>query len=133
MRVIRLIIVLLIACQYSFSQTAVPTQIRAKMTLEGLGNGLSKGDLLYGVPLPPGNVIGDAYLNKTWNPAKIFMYGGKVIDGFAVRYDIKNEVLEIKARNGIKILETRLIQTLVWADSTSGEQTFFVNAAEYRE
>lgn len=134
MRVIGLIVVVvLISFHYSFSQTAVPTQVRAQLTLAGLGSGLTKGDILYGVPLPPGRVVGDTYLNNSWNPAKIMLYGGKVIEGFAVKYDVKEEMLEIRGRNGIKLLEARRVQTLVWADSASGEQRFFVNAGEYRE
>lgn len=134
MRVISFLIVFLIFVQSAFSQAAIPQAMRAQFTLEGLGDGLSKGDLLYGVPLPAGRVLGDSYLQESWNPAKILIYGNdKIIEGFAVKYDIKAQILEIKARNGIKILEAHRIKTLVWLDSATNQQQFFVNAKEYTE
>jgi len=57
----------------SFGQWAIPAQMRAENTLDRLSskNTMSASDILYGVPLPPGSVVGDDYLDKKWNMATI--------------------------------------------------------------
>ena len=119
----------------SIAQTAVPDALRARFTIERLisGTGLSKSDLMYGIPLPPGSVVGDTYLDKKWNLSEIILYeNDRVIEGYPIKYDIKGEMIEISARNGIKVIEARKIHTFAWIDSLIQTKHFFVNAKEYR-
>lgn len=128
---------LLVSVQFeAFSQWAIPTQMRAENTLDRLSDkgGLSNSDILYGVPMPPGNVIGDNYLDKKWNKANILLYQSEaVIEGYPVKYDVKSDLIEIKTNVGIKILDVKKVKNIVWVDSISSAPHYFVNAGEFKK
>lgn len=130
------ILSMLLICDYSaYSQWAVPANMRAENTLDRLSdkNGLSNSDILYGIPLPPGNVVGDVYFDKKWNAGSIMLYETEtLIEGYPMKYDVKSEVLEIKSKAGVKILDTRKIKSLVWKDSLTNIPHYFINGAEFK-
>ncbi len=120
----------------AYAQWAIPPNMRAQNTLTRLSEpirGMSSADLLYGIPMEPGKVIGDNYLDKKWNTANILLYQSEtMIEGYPVKYDVKNDLLEIQSRSGIKVLEGKKIKNLVWVDSITTQPHYFVNGAEYR-
>lgn len=129
-----LIFIFLVLAIKSFAQSAVPNNIRATNTLDRLfdQNGLSNSEMLYGIPMPPGKVIGDTYLETHWQNSTILLYEkDKLIEGYPVRYDIQTDELEIKAKNGIKVLSGNKVKSFVWLDSLTKKPTYFVNAKEY--
>jgi hypothetical protein len=119
----------------SYGQAVVPPNIRATNTLERLNDldGLGMGDLLYGIPLPEGKVVGDTYLDTSWRVSSILLYEkDKMIEGYPTRYDIYRDEMEIKAKNGIKVLKGNKIKSFVWIDSLTRKPVFFVNAQDYK-
>jgi len=120
----------------TYGQAAVPPNMRAEFTLNRLSEpvrGLSSSDLIYGIPMAPGNVIGDNYLDKKWNRANILLYQSeRIVEGYSVKYDIKSDLLEIKTTLGIKVLEGKKIKSLVWVDSLTTQPHYFINGADYR-
>ena len=134
MKSIRLTLFLFVAALSSNAQWAIPPQMRAANTLDNLAqNGLNQSDLLYGLPMEPGKVVGDSYITKEWNVATIMLTDSeKIIEGYPVRYDIKAAVLEIKSKNGIKILNSKSIKSLVWLDSLMIPH-YFTNADMFKE
>lgn len=115
--------------------STVPANIRAANTLDRLSarDGIGSNDLMYGIPLPPGKVIGDTYLDTRWHAATLMLFDQeKMLNGYPVRYDIKNNELEIKAKNGIKVISGDKIKSFVWVDSLTKEPTYFVNANAYQ-
>lgn len=134
MRVLLVLLSILLQFQV-FGQWAIPAQMRAENTLDRLSDkgGLSNSDILYGVPLPPGKVIGDNYLDKKWNKANILLYQSEtVIEGYPIKYDIKSDLVEIKTSSGIKILDIKKIKNIVWVDSVTLIPHYFVNAGEFK-
>lgn len=118
-----------------YAQAVVPINIRATNTLEHLFdfNGINNADLLYGIPLPAGKVIGDTYLDTHWKNSTILLYEkDKLIEGYPVRYDIYPDELEIMGRNGIKVLKGSQVRSFVWADSITRIPVYFVNAKDYK-
>src|SRR5688572_15892134 len=99
-----LILFTLLPCSKAGAQAVVPENVRATNTLERLQDldGLGLGDMLYGIPQPPGKVIGDTYLNTRWKQTSMLLYDSeKLLEGYPVRYDIQLDELEVKTRNGI--------------------------------
>jgi len=134
MRVFLVLLSILLQFQV-FGQWAIPAQMRAENTLDRLSDkgGLSNSDILYGVPLPPGKVIGDNYLDKKWNKANILLYQSEtVIEGYPIKYEIKSDLVEIKTNAGIKILDIKKIKNIVWVDSVTLIPHYFVNAGEFK-
>lgn len=119
----------------SFGQAAIPPQLRAENTLDRISskNSLSGSDILYGLPVPPGSIIGDNYLNKEWNQATFLLYQSeKMIEGYPAKFDIQSDLFEVKTNNGIKILDNSKVKNVVWIDSLTSVPHYFVNGKEYR-
>ena len=136
MRVAVLLITVFISCGSSIAQAVIPSQLRAQYTLNGVGdvNGLSTNEMLFGIPLPPGEVIGNTYLDLKWNKSRIMFYENeKIIEGLPVKYNIKEELLEIKTKYGVKVLEAARVKSFMWADSLLTLEHYFINGKEYKQ
>ncbi len=135
MKKLMTIFIFLIFVSKSYAQSVVPNNIRATNTLERLFDlaGISNSDMLYGIPLPEGKVIGDTYLDLHWKNSTILLYEkDKLIEGYPVRYDIYLDELEIKAKNGIKVLKGNKIKSFVWVDSLTQVPSYFMNGKEFK-
>ena len=115
--------------------TAVPNNVRASTTLQSITSGgeWNNNEVLYGIPMPPGKVVGDGYLNKNWMISSILLYqDDKLLEGYPVRYDIMLDELEVKGKSGVKVLEGPKVKSFSLVDSISGRPKFYVNAMEYK-
>ena len=84
--------------------------------------------------MTPGGVKGSTYLDKKWNLATILLFQSeKLLEGYPVKYELKENELEVKASNGIKILGTKNIKSLVWKDSITQEPKYFISGSEYTD
>jgi hypothetical protein len=121
---------------YGFSQSmgVIPPVIRSQETMRGLRNGIGPSELLYGIPLPPGELIGDGYLSLDWRLSSVMLYRDeKLLEGYLTRYDISGGVIEFKTINGVKIINGNNIKSLVWIDTISQTRSYLVNAKEYTD
>jgi len=115
--------------------SAIPNNIRASYTVEGLSDATvaGKNEVLYGVAAPPGKVIGDTYLSTLWRPSAIQLYkDDRVIEGYDCRYDLQSDALDVKTKEGVKVLEGKRIRSFSWQDSSRLEPVFFVNASDFK-
>ena len=115
--------------------SAIPNYVRAVNALDRLtdSNGLGSNEMVYGIPLPPGKVIGDTYLSQSWKKSVILLYKeDKLLEGYEVRYDVYADELEVKTNKGIKVLKGRDIKSFMWTDSAQLDPYYFVNAADYK-
>ena len=135
MKILVTVIFVLVATLEGQSQAIVPPNIRATNTLEKLFdyNGIDEGDILYGIPLPEGKVVGDTYIDTHWRNANIMLFEKeKLIEGFPMRYDIYLDELEFKGKSGIKVLAGSKVKSFVWADSISRTPAYFINGKSFR-
>ena len=129
------VIFMLIGAVEGHCQAVVPQNIRATNTLEKLFdyNGIDEGDILYGIPLPEGKIVGDTYMDTNWRMANVMLYEKeKLIEGFPMRYDIHLDELEFKGKNGIKVLAGSKVKSFVWADSITRTPSYFINGKAFR-
>lgn len=114
----------------------VPKNIRATNTIDYLsdGNGLATFENLYGIPLEPGRVMGNSYLNADWKRTTFLLYDvDKMLQGYHSRYEIQGDQFEIKATDGIKILNGKKVKSFVWLDSLTKSPHYFVNGRDYTD
>lgn len=114
----------------------IPKNIRASITLDNLFdiNGLSKFDNLYGIPLEPGSVVGNAYLDAGWNRSTFLLYDvEKMIEGFPARYEIEHDQFEIRSSTGVKVLNGEKVKSFVWIDSLTRSPRYFVNGRDFKD
>lgn len=118
---------------YAQQNGTIPPIIRAQHTLDDISRGgVGTNTLLYGLPVQPGSLVGDFYLDNKWNKSSVLLYAGdKLLDGILTRFDLKSQQLEIKVDNGIKILEINRVKSLVWFDSQTNQPSYYVNAQDY--
>ena len=113
----------------------VPKNIRATNTLDNLfdGSGLANTENLWGIPLEPGAVVGNAYLNPEWKRTALSLYDAeKVLKGYLTRYEIDRDQFEIKTTFGIKVLSGKKVRSFVWMDSLTKTPHFFVNGHDFK-
>jgi hypothetical protein len=126
---------MIVVVQEGLTQAVVPNQVRAANTFDNINatGKVTSASLMYGLPLPPGERIADFYFDTKWNKSAIKLYGhDREVVGYNVKYDVKNERVEVRTQEGIKVLDCKTIKNLAWIDSVSGEHVFFVNAIEYK-
>lgn len=73
------------------------------------------------------------YLDKQWNPGKVYLVNGEVLENFLLKFDLRNLRLEIKHGNEISICHDRLYTGFEWADSETGEVVRYVKRVQYDE
>jgi hypothetical protein len=115
------------------AQYAIPPQMRSQVAVEALSRGATDqvGNVVYGLAAPAGQVIGDEYLDANWNVGNVMMRSGELFERYQVRYDLKNQSLEIQSMSGVKLIDSRMLRSVVWRDEL-GMTRYFVNAAEFK-
>ena len=116
------------------AQTVIPSNLRASISLERItdGNGLHTSDMLYGIPLPPGKVVGDTYLSTQWMRGSFMMYNvDRTFENYKVRYDIRADELEIQTPTEVKVLEGRKVRNFAVSDSVNSHTAFYANGKDF--
>lgn len=111
-----------------------PDNVRAFNTMRqwGYSGNIETGDLLRGLNPPPPEVIGDVYLDTEWKTGNILLFQDNMtIEGYPIRYDLYNDILEIETDDGIKVLEAYRIKSFAWRDQT-GKPVYYLGARNYR-
>lgn len=86
---------------------------------------LTTSDMLIGRELPPPDTRGDYYYYSEWKEATVLFDGDKLLDSYLVKYDLQNNLLEIKAVGQVKILKDNRIEQMTWAGVEGPEK--FIN------
>lgn len=138
MRILTLLVVSAVCSLGTHAQpgTAIPENIRAANIIENLFdiNGLSKFDNFYGIPLPPGKVVGNAYLHDDWKRSTFLLYDqDRMIEGYPARYAIDRDEFEIRTSSGIKVLKGTMVRSFVSVDSLSTTPRYYANGRSLRD
>lgn len=119
-----------------FAQTTQMTNTtRDMINLTGLD--IPRTGTIYGVSGPAGNVIGDPYLDTTWQAGTVKFYGkilatSDSLGGVPVRLDLYNHDVEIRAgAHDIRSAKGPSVRSVVVTSKTGGTSQF-INVREYR-
>lgn len=94
------------------------------------------GNMFYGIPPEPKEVVGNFYLDTKWNLASILLYRDQqVLEGFRVRYNINSNMFELMEpeNNLVSVMPGLRIQNIVWMDSSYKVPRYFVNGMDFKE
>jgi len=126
---------ILISSKLIGQTTAGLPVIRAMNTIETLSTrniSSSPGSFMPGMPMSKPDVVGDPYLNKTWNSIAIAMYNSdNLLEGYVSKLDLLNDELDIYFPSGLRTIKGDRIKSFVWSDSISGKISHFVNGREF--
>ncbi len=124
-----------VATCFAQQNSALPQAMTAQFAMDRMTDidGLGRNDVLYGVPLPPGRVVGDVYYDKKWNIARVMLSNNdQIIEGIRVRYDLAESAIELKGKQSVKVLDVSKIKSVVWIDSLTQAKRYFVNGNQYQ-
>jgi hypothetical protein len=119
----------------SFAQVSskVPQNVRATNTLDALNdNGLMNTEILYGIPLAPGEVVGDEFLKDEWQLGTIVVKESeKRISGVPCKYNIATQTLLVRDKAGqVRAVSIARVKSFE-VQNGSGEVSLFVNAQSF--
>jgi hypothetical protein len=116
------------------SQGEVPDEVRAFHTMRdwALKGTIVTGDIMRGLKPPPPEVIGDFYMHTDWKEGNVLLFQDNMtIEGYPLKYDIYNDMLEIETEEGVKVIEGYRVKSFVWRKD-NGKPTYFSSARNYR-
>ncbi|MGI9544529.1 MAG: hypothetical protein ACR2MX_14810 [Cyclobacteriaceae bacterium] len=93
---------------------------------------VSGNQLLIGRKLPPSGVKGNYFLQDHWAAGDIVLHYGPVLENYPLRYDIENDILEIKLEKEgqVKILKGEKVSKFLLHELAQTRE--FINASEYK-
>ena len=119
----------------TFSQTQMTNTTRDLINLNGLD--IPRSGTIYGVSGPASKVIGDPYLDTTWQAGSVKFYG-KILNksdslgGVPIRLDLYNHDVEIRASaTNIRSAKGPSVRSVV-VNNKTGAPNRFINVREYR-
>lgn len=116
--------------------TSLPANIRATNTLDRLNDGgISSNEILYGIPLAPGDIIGDEFMNENWDKSSVSLKdSGKKIQGFRCRYNLVSDELYFQTNTGeVRALKGSKIKSFTLTNGNTGIDSEFINAGKFLE
>lgn len=75
--------------------------------------------------------IGTIYMDDNWNMGEIHLLNKQVVKGFPLKYDIKNNTVEVKVYSKIKVCPIGIITKFNWKGKDQFKTKEFVNCKGY--
>lgn len=97
---------------------------------------LQGGNMIYGIPDAPKQLLGNYYLDTKWNKSTMMLYKNEeiLVDQW-VRYNIASNQFEILSpeNDRVRTIPGLRVQNLVWIDSLHNVPRFFINGMDLKE
>ncbi len=78
----------------------------------------------------PSTTVGSVYYNDEWNYGDIYLFSGESIQNYWLKYDLKNQKIEIKVDTSIKVINIAAVKQIEWFDKSHSKK-IFINCAEF--
>jgi hypothetical protein len=72
----------------------------------------------------PAEEVNSFYLDDQWHKGKFEMLPDHVFENYPIKYDLKNNILEIQLSDEVKILELYRIREFSWTDNAGRDHSF---------
>lgn len=110
--------------------SSIPTNVRAVNAIDGMKDGgVGNGEILFGIPMPPGELVGSEFLQDEWDNGVINTQDGKSFSNLKSRYNItKREIYFYAASGDIRVVPLNKISSIDWA-----KEGRFINATGFQE
>jgi hypothetical protein len=94
----------------------------------------SNSSFLESIPPPQGEIIGTQYYDSTWAEGKIVLFNDSTIySNLMARLDLKNNYLEVKQNNKVRVLEARRINYFSLLSPQMSKPKIFVNSQSFKK
>lgn len=119
-----------------FAQISIGQNAMTNTTKDALNNlsgsqKISANSVMYGIPTPPSELMGDFFYDSTFVASKIVLVGDKQVYESMARVDFKNDVLEIKSPEGNRWVDGAKISFFTLAMKNSPNPVLFMNVRSF--
>ncbi len=138
MKNISLVIIFLVATNVSLSaQTpnmAASTWDRLSTNTNFNMKSTMNSSFLESIPPPQSEIIGTQYYDSAWAEGRLVMFNDSTIyTNLSARLDLKNNYLEIKQNNKVRIIEARKINYFSLLPTKTSTPQIFVNTQSFKK
>lgn len=117
--------------QMVFGQNSMTNTTRDALNNLSGSQKINPNSVLYGIPTPPSEIVGDFFYDSTFVPTKVVLVGDKTVYETFARLDMKNKVLEIREVGGNKWIENNKISFFTLKTNYSIEPILFFNVKNF--
>jgi len=109
----------------SLAQVGAPLTTRKEVSIIDSQNGNATIDE---IKLPPPSIQGSFYIKDEWMIGQVKLTSGLTIKNCGLKFDLENNLLEIKIENVIKVSYPEQFMEFAWFDINRYDTSKFVNA-----
>jgi hypothetical protein len=96
------------------------------------GIDMSSQTFFRSIPVQPGRLVGDTYVDPKWRMSAIHLYENDIVlEGYPLRFDILANELEVHTVEGIKVLHGEAVSSFMWIDEETNVKDYYINAKEF--
>jgi hypothetical protein len=130
------IVAIVASAYFTQGQNQHLNQIQAQSLIDrmNMSGGVANGDLMWGIPMPPGKLVGDFYLDSEWKKGTLILYENEsIIKNYKIRYDLHLNEFEIKTLGGVRVLPGAKVKSFaIEEDEDDGTNAaYYFNAKEF--
>lgn len=119
---------------FAEAQSVIPDQFLKSQSSLRTFSGTYSGLFFDQIPHPKGEVINEWYLNDHWNMSSILLKESEmVLENCLVKYNVKDETLEIKTSTDIKLLYVSKVKSVAWTDSVTNLKSYLISGQDFVE
>ena len=89
---------------------------------------VNPGGIIDEFPPAPPKTIGSTYINDEWSMGSLVLFTSAILVDYPMKYDLKNEQLEINHKGNVKVCPLEKIKTFSWIQYGSSDSLHFVNS-----
>jgi len=110
------------------------SQVKAqKYTVDGSSDmSFVPGGMITTKPLSSNEIEGSTYIDDNWNVGSIYFNGDYYAVDKPLRYDLQNNLVEIRFEDVIKAISSTEVTKFEWIQSSTGEKQYFVNMRDFK-
>jgi hypothetical protein len=87
------------------------------------------GNFTRDLPPPTAQLKGSFYLYDEWNKGSIYLFNQTSYSDLQLKYDLKNEALEIKMSDFDRVLPIKQVQAFKWSEN--GSERLYMNTSNF--
>ena len=109
----------------SIAQIGAPLTTRKEVSIIDSQNGDATIDE---IKLPPPSIVGSFYIKDDWSVGNVKLTSGLTVKNCDLKFDLENNLLEIKIDNVIKVSYPEQFMEFTWFDINQLDTVKFVNS-----
>jgi hypothetical protein len=115
----------------AFCQSAMTNTTKDALNNLSGSQKINPNSVMYGVPTAPSEIIGDFFHDSTFAESKVVLVGDKTVYETFARFDIKNDVLEIRSIGGNRWVDGNKISFFTLNQQNTLNPTLFLNVKNF--